>query len=76
MSSELGGDMVFDTLASAIVQKRELLRKIMEAKSENAVHGYQHIKNSLVSPEIQENEIRKTTLVYHKLGICKVCRNA
>ena len=59
----------FPTVASTALQKPDLLRKIVDAKCEIAVHGYQHVKYPLISAEAQENDMGKALAVFRRMGI-------
>jgi peptidoglycan/xylan/chitin deacetylase (PgdA/CDA1 family) len=59
----------FPTVASVATQKPELLRKIVDSGGEVAVHGYRHMKYSLISPASQENDVKRALQTYARLGI-------
>lgn len=64
-----GAAFTFPIVASVAGQKPELLRKIMEAKCEIAVHGYNHVKYSLISAQRQEADLRHAVESFRRLGI-------
>jgi len=59
----------FPTVASVARQKPELLKKIIDSKSEIAIHGYKHLKYSLLSHENQLKDVKKAIEEYKKLGV-------
>jgi peptidoglycan/xylan/chitin deacetylase (PgdA/CDA1 family) len=59
----------FPTVASTGSQKPGLLKKIIDQNCEIAVHGYQHVKYSLISIDEQENDLTRALRTYKRLGI-------
>ena len=59
----------FPTVASVARQKPELLEKIIDSKNEIAIHGFKHLKYSLLSPENQLTDVKKAIDVYKELGV-------
>jgi peptidoglycan/xylan/chitin deacetylase (PgdA/CDA1 family) len=59
----------FPTVASVAIQKPDLLRKIIDSRSEIAVHGYHHVKYSMISEEKQFLDMKQAVAAYRKLNI-------
>ena len=69
ITTKYNAAFTFPTVASTAIQKPELLREIISAKSEIAIHGYQHLKYPLISKEEQRNDLRMAVKAYRKLSI-------
>jgi peptidoglycan/xylan/chitin deacetylase (PgdA/CDA1 family) len=59
----------FPTLASTAIEKPDLLKKIVESRSEVAAHGYNHVKYTLIKLEDQERDIERAKVTYQKMGV-------
>jgi peptidoglycan/xylan/chitin deacetylase (PgdA/CDA1 family) len=67
--SKYGASYTFPTVASTAAQKPDLLRKIIDAKSEIAAHGYQHVKYPLISAEDQNTDVTRAVASFRKMRI-------
>ena len=59
----------FPVVASVARQKPELLKKIIDSKSEIAIHGYKHVPLPFLSNENQSRDFRRAIEEYKRLGI-------
>lgn len=59
----------FPTVASVAPQKPEVLGKIIGAGCEVAVHGYRHLKYSLLSPADQKRDLAAALSIYRQMNV-------
>ena len=64
-----GARYTFPTVASVAGQKPELLRGILESGNELAVHGFRHLRYSLLSEEAQKSDIERAGRTFRRLGL-------
>lgn len=68
-TQKYGASFTFPIVASVARQKPELLKKIIDSRSEIAVHGYQHVKYPLIPVEKQDEDLRRAIETFKRLGI-------
>lgn len=68
-TEKYSASFTFPIVASVARQKPELLKRIIDSKSEIAIHGYQHVKYPLISPERQEEDMHRAIQTFRHLQI-------
>ncbi len=68
-TQKYGASFTFPIVASVATQKPELLKQIIESHNEIAIHGYQHVKYTLISTERQDADLRHAIETFKHLGI-------
>ncbi len=64
-----GARFTFPIVASIAGQKPELLRRIRGFGMELAVHGYMHLRYSMISPEAQRLDLEKAFSTFRRLNL-------